>query len=96
MLARWFAPAGTVDEAALARAADDIVALLVPSPERALLLDKAYLVIVREQSFDRGRDAVVEPLTNVHRQIEQESSGLSEAGRVYLDGGLRLAWPQPR
>jgi hypothetical protein len=93
MLARWFAPDGTVNEAALAAAAD-IVAILVPSPERALLLDKASLVIVREQSFVRGRDPVVEPLANVHRKIEIESSGLSEAERVYLDGGLRLAWPQ--
>jgi hypothetical protein len=93
MLARWFSPDGTIDEAALANAAD-IVALIVPSPERALLLDKAYLVIVREQSFDRGRDPVVEPLANVHRKIEVETSGLSEAGRVYLDGGLRLAWPE--
>jgi hypothetical protein len=88
MHARWFAADRRVDEAV------DIVEIIVPSPERALLLDKAYLVIVREQSFARGRDPVVEPLANVHRQIEIESSGLSEAGRVYLDGGLRLAWPQ--
>lgn len=94
MLGRWFSPAGPIDDAALAIAAD-IVGIIVPSPERALLLDKAYLVIVREQSFVRGRDPVVEPLTNVHRTIEVETSGLSEAERVYLDGGLRLAWPQP-
>jgi hypothetical protein len=92
MRERWFAN-GTLDEAALAGAAD-IVAIVGPSPERALLLDKAYLVIVREQSFERGRDPVVEPLANVHRTIEIESSGLSEAERVYLDGGLRLAWPE--
>jgi hypothetical protein len=92
MRERWFA-SGTLDEAALSGAAD-IVAILAPSPERALLLDKAYLVIVREQSFERGRDPVVEPLANVHRTIEIESSGLLEAERVYLDGGLRLAWPE--
>jgi hypothetical protein len=92
MRERWFA-SGIVDEAALAGAAD-IVAILGPSPARALLLDKAYLVIVREQSFERGRDPVIEPLANVHRNIEIESSGLSEAERVYLDGGLRLAWPE--
>ncbi|NJK31851.1 MAG: hypothetical protein HC927_05215 [Deltaproteobacteria bacterium] len=81
-----------MDEAALAAAAD-LYALLMPSPERALLLDKAYLVIVREQSFALGRDPVVEPLQNVHAEIGAETStGLSESERVYLDGSLRLQW----
>lgn len=82
---------GSVNEAAFAEAAD-IRALIGPSRARALLLDKAYLVIVREQSFSRGRDPVVEPLANVHRTIESETTGLSEAERVYLDGTLRLNW----
>jgi hypothetical protein len=73
----------------------DIAELLAPSPARALLLDKAYLVIVREQSFVRGRDPVVEPLANVHRTIEVETTGLSEAERVWLDGRVQLAWPRP-
>jgi hypothetical protein len=93
MLARWFTE-GELDEQALA-AAKDIAAILTPSPARALLLDKAYLVIVREQSFTRGRDPVVEPLTTVHRRIEDDlSTELSEAERVYLDASLRLAWPK--
>jgi hypothetical protein len=91
MLARWQNPDGSVNEAALA-AAEDLAAVVMPSRERALELAKAYLLIVREQSFARGRDATVEPLANVHRQIVDESTGLSEAKRVFLDGTLRLDW----
>ncbi|PRQ05733.1 hypothetical protein ENSA5_00530 [Enhygromyxa salina] len=93
MRSRWFTDEGAVDEAALA-AAPDIAAILTPSPERALLLNKAYLVIVREQSFTRGRDPVVAPLTNVHSHITEPSTGLQAHERVYLDGSLRLAWPE--
>ena len=93
LLARWFVDAAP-NHAALA-AVTDIAALILPSSTRALLLDKAYLVIVREQSFTRGRDPVIAPLTAVHREIVDASTGLSEAGRVYLDGGLRLRWTSP-
>ena len=93
MLAKWFDEEGQVRAEALAALAD-ISELLSPSPARALVLDKAYLVIVREQSFTRGREPVIEPLTQVHRQIDDASTGLSEAKRVYLDGTLRLAWDQ--
>lgn len=87
---RFFAADGSLDDAALV---GDLHTLLMPSHARALVLAKAYLVIVREQSFVRGRDPVVAPLANVHAQIVDESTGLSEAERVYLDGTLRLAWP---
>jgi hypothetical protein len=91
MIARWQNPDGSVNVAALA-AAEDLAAIVTPSRERALALAKAYLLIVREQSFARGRDATIEPLTNVHRQIVDESTGLSEAKLVHLDGTLRLDW----
>jgi hypothetical protein len=45
---------------------DDISTLLLPSPARALDLDRAYWAIVVEQSFARGRDAVLAPATHVH------------------------------
>jgi hypothetical protein len=92
MIARWLLPDGSVNTAALA-AAEDIAAILMPSRERALALAKAYLLIVREQSYARGRDGTIEPQANVHRQIgEDESTGLSEAELVFLDGTLRLDW----
>jgi hypothetical protein len=95
MLARFF-PGGELDEAAVRRAARggdrDIAFLLTPSRERALLLAKAYMVLVREQSFDKGRDAMPLPPANVHREIENGSTGLGKAGKVYRDGRLWLDW----
>jgi len=67
--------------------------LVLPSPARALDLDRAYVALVRKQRFDLGRDAQVMPPERVHRRIEQESTGLAESKRVYTDGRLRLAWP---
>ncbi|MDT0497155.1 hypothetical protein RM530_07215 [Algiphilus sp. W345] len=58
----------------------------------ALALDKAYLAIVREQSFEHGRDAFVSPPENAHRSIEEPETGLVDAGRVYDNGRLRLDW----
>ncbi|MCH9829119.1 MAG: hypothetical protein K0U79_15415 [Gammaproteobacteria bacterium] len=90
MLARYF-PNGELDTEAL-RAVRDLGELLLPSAGRALALDKAYLAIVREQSFEHGRDAFVSPPENVHRRIEEPETGLVDAGRVYDDGRLWLDW----
>lgn len=90
---RFLGPDGALDLAALGAVAD-LHALLMPSRARALLLAKAYLLIVREQSFVRGRDPVIEPLVNVHATITETSTGLSEAERIHLDGTLRLQWPK--
>jgi hypothetical protein len=43
----------------------DIARLLLPSPARALDLDRAYHAIVLDQSFDLGRDTVLAPGSNV-------------------------------
>lgn len=95
MLARFF-PGGVVDEAAVRRAAvggdRDLAWLLAPSRERALALNKAYLAIVREQSFTRGRDAVLEPAERVHERIENGSTDLEKTGKVFNDGHLHLVW----
>jgi hypothetical protein len=90
---RFLGPGGELDLAALDAVAD-LHALLMPSRARALQLAKAYLVIVREQSFVRGRDPVIEPLANVHATITETSTGLSESQRIHLDGTLRLQWPK--
>lgn len=52
----------------------DISQLLIPSKERALTLNKAYKVIVDEQSFIYGRDAHVKPIENVHKEVEPQSA----------------------
>jgi len=49
---------------------DDIAYLLYPSVSRAKELNKAYKVIVEEQSYIYGRDAHVAPLANVHTEVE--------------------------
>ncbi len=51
---------------------EDMTHLLYASKERALLLNKAYRVIVREQSFVEGRDATLLPLETVHREVLQD------------------------
>jgi hypothetical protein len=47
----------------------DIATLLLPSPARALDLDRAYRAIVRAQTFAAGRDTVLAPARNVHRHV---------------------------
>jgi hypothetical protein len=95
MTARLFRD-GALDEAALRRAAPggdrDLADLLAPSRQRALLLDKAYLVLVREQSFVRGRDPVLGRVETVHAEIHSAATGLEEAKRLFTDGKLWLDW----
>ncbi|MDI1443064.1 hypothetical protein [Polyangium sp. 6x1] len=95
MLARFF-PGGVLAASELRRAAPggdrDLAFLLLPSRERALALDKAYRAIVRGQRFDLGRDALLRPAVNVHRAIENGSTDLGKANRIYTDGRLRLDW----
>jgi len=49
---------------------NDISYLILPSPKRALNLNKAYKVIVDEQSFIYGREPHIKPLINVHKKIK--------------------------
>jgi hypothetical protein len=77
--ARFFALDGAPNETAFRALAGDISALTIPSPARALALDKAYRVIVREQSYTRGRDATLTPVMHVHRTLsEDQPTGISE------------------
>jgi hypothetical protein len=72
VISRFFDPSGALDPEAIFRLREDVSYLLLPSPDRALLLDKAYRVLVGEQSYVRGRDATVEPVANVHRRLEAD------------------------
>jgi hypothetical protein len=69
VLARFFDDQGQLYPEMLEALSQDIAVLLEASPERAMTLNKAYRVIVREQSFTQGRDATVEPVTNVHEFV---------------------------
>jgi len=57
--------------------------LLLPSAERALAMDKAYAVIVKEQSYIYGRDAHVAPVETVHREVDSTiTTGVEEPIRL--------------
>jgi hypothetical protein len=79
---------GAID-AAVAR---DIGGLINPPAKRAIDLDRAYLANVIEQSYVWGREAITSPAKNVHAKIEERSTGLGEADRVYRDTKLQLDW----
>lgn len=59
---------------------EDLRLLLLPSKERALILNKAYKLIVEEQSFTLGRDAVIHSLeSTVHKEvIPEQETGITE------------------
>ncbi|MCP3163794.1 hypothetical protein [Myxococcus qinghaiensis] len=95
LLTRFF-PSGAVDEKSVRRAAPggdkDLAWLLTPSRERAVALGRAYMVLVREQGFTKGRDTLLAPPRNVLPQVENGSTGLEDAGLIFEDGRLHLAW----
>ncbi len=89
MLNRWFYEDGTLNHKKV-QAAESIYELITPSVERALALNKAYRAIVEEQTFIFGRDAVLQPATNVFKNIDREIPPLEEAHRYTWD--IRLDW----
>ncbi|MBY5920187.1 hypothetical protein [Ferrimonas balearica] len=89
MLARWFQADGSVKADKVA-ALPHIGALILPSPQRARDLNKAYRLIVQEQSYLFGRDAVLAPAENVYRQVAPDAVPLPETHQHLYD--LRLNW----
>jgi hypothetical protein len=89
MRRRWFREDGSVDLAAVAKA-PDVYALVAPSRERALLLDKAYRVLVAEQSYVYGRDPTVTPPQQVYEQVDENTPTLPQDRRYTWD--IRLDW----
>ena len=67
---KFFSVDGKKKEAAFEKLSQDISHLLMPSEERAALLNKAYLAIVKEQSFSKGRDPIIAPITTVHKTVD--------------------------
>ncbi|MGR6871098.1 hypothetical protein ACU6U9_02050 [Pseudomonas sp. HK3] len=90
MIERWFNQDGTLKYAKI-EALPSIYELITPSKERALALNKAYLTIVKEQSFLFGRDPVLTPNKNVFEEINSEVPPLEKQHRYEWD--IRLAWP---
>lgn len=71
--AKFFDVNGSLKTDEVLKIKDDISYLLYPSVSRAKELNKAYKIIVEEQSFIYGRDAHVKPLDNVHCEVEIDS-----------------------
>ncbi|MCH9741495.1 MAG: hypothetical protein K0U38_11760 [Epsilonproteobacteria bacterium] len=69
VMAKFFEPNGTLKATEIEKLHNDISHLIVPSTKRAMTLNKAYKVIVEEQSFIYGRDVHVKPTTNVHEEV---------------------------
>lgn len=90
MQARWFDAEGKVDHASIAAAAD-VYALITPSRERALELNKAYRVLVEDQDYIYGRDATVTPPENVYRDIDPAVVPTLPAEHAY-EWDIRLDW----
>ena len=91
MIQRWFNADGSLKSKEISEL-DSIYPLITPSKERALDLNKAYLSIVKEQSFLYGRDAILKPNSNVFKEINSEVPPLEEAHRHQWD--IRLNWPE--
>jgi hypothetical protein len=89
MRRRWFDAEGHVRTEKVGNAS--VHELITPSRGRALKLNKAYRVIVAEQSFIFGRNATVEPADNVYRQVDPQSAPTLPPERVY-DYDIRLDW----
>jgi hypothetical protein len=87
VLARFFGPTGEARAKAFQQLARDVSTLLLPSAKRALALDKAYWLIVREQSFRDGRDPLLAPAVNVLRETEPDAP----TGITHVEQAPRLA-----
>ena len=71
---KFFTSEGVLKQPMIAAMQQDISQLLWPGPDRAMQLNRAYRLIVQEQSFIHGRDALVSPPKQVHRTLEADQS----------------------
>lgn len=70
IIEKFFNKDGFIKENELNKIHNDISYLLYPSIKRALELNKAYKIIVEEQSFIYGRDTHIKPVKNVYKEVE--------------------------
>jgi len=74
VIKKFFNDDGTLKDDEVQKIKTDISHLIFPSQKRALKLNKAYKVIVDEQSFIYGRDATIKPVKNVHKELKPDQS----------------------
>lgn len=90
MQARFFNAKGEADAKKIA-AVPDVYGLITPSKKRALMLNKAYRVIVEDQDFIYGKDATVTPPVNVYRDVDPEKAPVLPK-EVQYKWDIRLDW----
>ncbi|MGD8541554.1 MAG: hypothetical protein PVI39_04630 [Desulfobacteraceae bacterium] len=73
---------------------EDISTLLLPSPQRAMALNKAYKAIVEEQGFLKGRDAIVGTNANIHEEV-QSKDRLTTVAETVLASAYPWNFPGP-
>ncbi|KZN54275.1 hypothetical protein N474_18165 [Pseudoalteromonas luteoviolacea CPMOR-2] len=88
MLRKWFT-GGKVDMEKV-QSAVNLYELITPSKERALALNKAYLTIVKEQSYLFGRDATLVKAKNVLQQVDDSQAPLQQSKQFAWD--MQLDW----
>lgn len=86
---RFYNADGSVNRAAVA-AAKDVYALITPSRERALLLNKTYKIIVADQDYLYGRDATITAPQNVYANVDASAPTLPPEKQYRWD--IRLDW----
>lgn len=75
---KFFHQDTSMNEAAFLKLSQDISTLLIPSYKRAMQLNKAYYLLVKEQSFIYGKDAPLNPINNIHEVIKKIDTGVKE------------------
>lgn len=80
VFAKFFNKDGSIKQAEFDALHQDVTHLIWPSQSRAMQLNKAYKVIVDEQSYIYGRDVHVKPLNDVvwEEVPENEMTGVTE------------------
>ena len=69
VITKFYDQQGNKKPTAFKTLATDISTLLMPDVEQALIMNKAYKVIVDEQSYRYGRDGHVTGIKNIHKDV---------------------------
>lgn len=84
VVSKFFNENGTKKKKAFELLSNDITYLLMPTAERAMALNKAYKIIVEEQSYHLGRDPIIKPLNTVRHSVEiEEETGIKAVLNYY-------------
>ncbi len=89
VVGRFFDARGILRHDMAEKLHEDLSILLLPSPARAMALNKAYRAIVKEQSFSQGRDALVGKAANVFDEVKPEDEATRVTEPVLLTGHPR-------